>query len=606
MSDLDAILSASSEPCEVHICFAGSSDLTDLQLTHGAAISQALALRANYRPLLISHGAEPEPGKFNVVVGTVEQLRNYLTDQEAKRITKGYLGLQRMRPAGDTKDSQPGFVLLVAGTTPEDLDNAVLTLGLVQTKLPNLPAMLVRDAVLPENAAIFRQDPLEPNKIATFAQLRAQGSTFTAEPGRMSVDLIFPGYLRKDSDAEAKLTLHYFVRVRAFRSTGALKVQLNGHELTPSQTAPSSSSAGGTESSFVIPIRDFEYGRNVLEITTPAPVAEVAAKDLRIYSDSALTLPDLTSDPKLPDLQLTSRTFYPFVGHPDGSDVALLLADRERDTIDAAWTLLCRFAQSANAFLYAVQLTSGEVQPRRHVVVVGPYDHLPPAFRTLVSLRAFEQGHLDTPLVQVDGLSSGTNLKQLLEAFVGQQRKRWAGPAEQLLERFVEQQKEKLPAAVDQWLERFIYQQRKALAAPNKEQKPVSTPDVGQYDRDYGVIATAPPTMPDQGWSLVLTAFAPENLLPRVQSLVRAPYWDQLRGDIARWKKTPASFQARVPGQVHEIAPQASPVELPLGETLDFRIWVALVTGTLLLSVMLTARVLAKIDRVRVFRQQRR
>lgn len=565
LSDLDAILSASAQPCELHLCFAGSPELTDVQIAQGAAATQALALRAGYRPLIVSHGPDPEPGKFNVLIGTVEQLRAYFTDQEAKRITKAYLGLQPLRAPGADRKQADGYVLVVAGRTPEDIDNAVLSLGMIRVRFPDTATTLIREVVLPENASFFRQTPLEPEKVLSFAQLRDRGSTFAAEPGGVSFDLFFPGYLRNDNTAEVKLNLHYFLRARAFRSTGALKVQLNGHDLEARETVASSSASGGTESSFVFPVRELDYGRNVLQITTVSAEAQPLGKDLRIYSDSALALPKLETGPKLPDLRLTSRTFYPFIGQPDGSDLAVLLAGREAETIDAAWTFLCRLAQSANTFFYAAQLTSGEIQPRRHVVAIGTYDHLPAPFRGLVALRAFDETRRNVPLTKVDNLSSGINLKGLIERVLD---KHW-----------------------------------KRVITHREEDKPADLAGVSDFDRDYGILATAPPAMPDQGWNLVLTAFTQQNLLHRVQSLVRPAFWDQLNGDIVRWKDEPSSFQARVPGEVRQTV-QVRRVELPLGERLDFRIWVALVMGILFLFVIITVRVLSKFEAL-VLRRRR-
>jgi hypothetical protein len=110
--------------------------------------------------------------------------------------------------------------------------------------------------------------------------------------------------------------------------------------------------------------------------------------------------------------------------------------------------------------------------------------------------------------------------------------------------------------------------------------------------------------MPDQGWSLVLTAFTQQNLLHRVQSLVRPAFWDQLSGDIVRWKEEPSSFQARVPGEAPKVV-RVRRVELPLGERLDFRIWVALVATLLVVFVTITTRVLSKFDEALLLRRHR-
>ena len=77
-----------------------------------------------------------------------------------------------------------------------------------------------------------------------------------------------------------------------------------------------------------------------------------------------------------------------------------------------------------------------------------------------------------------------------------------------------------------------------------------------------------------------------------------------MKGDIDRWKEAPDSFQARVPG---EGGAKTGPslVELPLGERVDFRVWVGLVAGMLILFVTVTVRLLGKFDQILLRRQRR-
>ena len=311
----------------------------------------------------------------------------------------------------------------------------------------------------------------------------------------------------------------------------------------------------------------FEHGRNLLEVTTnDAPSASGSNDSLRVYGDSELAMPKLETGTKLPDLRVVRQTFYPFIGQPDGADLAVLLTERDQETINSTWTLLSRLAQSANTLFYAAQITFSKYDLRRHILVVGNYDHLPSLFRGIVDLRAFDEAHVNIPLAQLDSLSSGTNLKQLIERALDQRRVR----EEELSE----------------------------MA------RSANLPQVGLADRDFGVLATAPPVSSAEGWSLVVTAFTSQNVLRRVQSLVQEPFWSQVKGDIDRWKDLPDSFQARVPG---EGGAKTGPslVELPLGERIDFRVWVGVVTGMLLLFVTVTVRLLGKFDQILLRRQRR-
>ena len=552
LSELGLILGASADPLEVHLCFAAKTDLTNIQIGQGAALSEALALRAGYRPLFISHGAQPEPNQFNVVVGTVDELRDFIPDQDAKLVTKSYLAIKRI--AGQSN----GFILVVAGRQPEDIDSSVLSLGFVRVRMPDKSSALIREVILPDAPPFFRQDPLEANKTLSFAELQQSGAELRSLPtGGLAMDLFFPGYFEIAGEAPVTINLHYLLRAHTFRSSGALVVRMNGHEIDAHQSSSAVSAKGGNAASYVFPLRLFAYGHNVLEITT-ADTGDNNA--LRIYSDSEIVLPKVSLGPKLPDLLLETRTFYPFIGQPGGADLALLLAGRNDETIHAAWILLARLAQSSNTFFYAMQLSFDQYEARRHVLVVGTYDHLPPAFRVTAEMRAFDQAHLNIPLAQLNSVSSGTNLKKLIEELLDKGKKRVA-----------------------------------ELSKGTVGAKAVSGDLI---DRDFGIIATAPPSAIGRGWTLIVTAFSEATLLRRVKSLVQPPFWKQVRGDIDRWSEEPSSFEAHVPGEAHE-AERNPLVELPLGERLSFRLWAAIVAVSLLLFTMLTSKILAKLGQPR-------
>jgi hypothetical protein len=103
---------------------------------------------------------------------------------------------------------------------------------------------------------------------------------------------------------------------------------------------------------------------------------------------------------------------------------------------------------------------------------------------------------------------------------------------------------------------------------------------------------------------LVVTAFSPVNLLQRIQSVVQSHFWDQLRGDIARWKEAPDSLECHTPGGAQETS-SAAGVELVFGQRLGLGIWVFAMCGTLILYVIVTAGILGRIDRTPRLRANR-
>ena len=481
LSDLDAICGSSDKPLPVHLCFPDSAELTDVQVAQGAGVAEALALHAGYRPLLTSYSPQIVPDQLNVIVGTLDQLHNFISEQETKKISKGYVAIKRL-PNSD----KSGFALLVTGRSPDDVDSAILSIGFVQIQFPDLPATTIREVILPTIPTFIRESPIESDKGVAFAELQKIGVSIKPLPtGGLSLELFFPGYFRTDSDAPVTINLHYLLQERTFHSAGAMVVRINGHEISTTQSA-ARPAANGMERTLTFPVRMLEHGRNLLEVTTNgSPSASNSNDSLRVYGDSELAMPKLETGTKLPDLRVVRQTFYPFIGQPDGSDLAVLLTERDQETINATWTLLSRLAQSANTLFYAAQITFSKYDLRRHILVVGNYNHLPSVFRGIVDLRAFDEAHVNIPLAQLD-VSLGTNLKQLIERALDQRR---------------------------------IREQELSEMA-----RTANLPQVGLADRDFGVLATAPPASSSEGWSLVVTAFTSQNVLRRVQSLVQEPF----------------------------------------------------------------------------------
>lgn len=558
LSELNQMLSRGEQPLEVHLSFGKVEHLSETQVAQGAAITQALALRAGSRPVHVSHGPQVESGKFNVLIGTADDLKNVLPPAEVGRIRLGHLSLRRLpqRPEG--------FLLVVSGPTLEDINNAIIGLGLIRERLPDASHAAIREVVLPAAVPFFRREPLASEGSTTFEQLQETGVGLTQLPGGgVALELHYPGYLPTQSDALVTLDLHFALKARPFQSGDALTVRLNGQDLNVGRAKVSVAASGGSESSIQFPVRFFQAGRNVLEISGGGKAGLGAANrdDLKVFADSTLTMPRIEGHPALPDLQLTSRTFFPFIGQPDGSNLSVALLDSQPETIDSAWTLLARLAQSANTFFYAAKVNFGVGDPGRHRLLIGNYAQLPLAYQRVATLSAFEPENVDIPVADIDRLVTGTNLKQVIE--------------------------------------RFMQRHTPAPKAQPTLDKPAADPTA------FGIMAEVAPPNDEQGWVLIVTAHSSKTLLARTQSLVQPDFWDRIGGDMVRWGATPDSLESRVPGQGKTSHGMRSFVEMPLGERVGLKLWIGLVVAVLILAVVVSAKVLAKYDQMYVLRQRR-
>jgi len=555
LSDLDAQLSASAAPLSVHLCFAGLKGLTELEVAQGAVIVQALALRAGNVPLHVTYGPQLSAVRCNVLIGTVEQAKDFLPAEDLKRVQRCILGLRRLPGRADS------LLLVVAGKTPEAITDAVMSLTFVRSPLPEAPTALIREVTLPDQAEFVRQPPLESGAAFTLGLLMERGAPARPLPtGGVMMTLFFPGYLAPSGGA-AKLTAHFQSRAQGFRGNSNLVVRLNGREVaTVKRGEMKSSPLGGNEATVTFPVESFTHGANTLEIVPDTP-----HENFQVFADSTLQLPRVEQPAALPDLRNTTSSLFPFVGQPDGSELAIALADTNPETIQSAWILLARLAQGAQTVLYAADLSFGTPREGRHALVIGPYPQLAADVQVRMPFAVFDTvAALEAGAAKLEQ-KQGKNLKELID---------------------------------------------EALHGPRHEAKtPTPSPDAPSAKsgatnaKEFGYLGCLAPPKSGTHWTLVLTAFTPELLLARTQKLVQAGWWERIEGDVVRWTEEPPIFQSNVPVLRHLAAPQRTYVEMPLGERIDVRVWMALVGVGLAAFCAATVRVLNKFERQLGLRQ---
>jgi hypothetical protein len=561
LSDLIKVLSSQNAPISLNLCFAGVQDFGEAQIMQGAAIAEGLALRAGYVPVLVSHSSRLEAGKFNVLIGTVDQIAPILSPSEKQSIKTGWIALKGVAGVG------PGPILIVSGKTENDLENAIISLGLVREPYPIASSASIKDVVLPSSAPFFRREPLHLDTAYTFQQLQEAGVGLSVpQEGGLVMEMFLPGDFPVNGEGDMALQLHYQMKTTALSAASALDVKVNGKVVAQIHgDGGQAAFFGGSGSATNLPMSAFSAGRNLVEIVPAAgAISSATSSNLQIYGDSTLTVPKSTYVPTLPDLRVTCSTFYPFIGQPDGSNLAVLLTDRKPETIDAALTLMAKLAQQCNTFLFAAQIGFSQLDPTRHVVVIGEVSTLPEEYRSAVPVAAFGAGQLNIPLEQLNKAVSGVNLKQVIE----------------------------------QWVEKTGFGvSHKGDDAIIKQQQ--------QSRESFGYMTCKAPVEGKHGWALLLTAYSPEQLRQQTYNVVNPAVWDLLKGDLVRWQDTPASVQAHVPGQKHISLATRQFVEMPFGERINLRVWLGAVAVMLIICGILSAKLLGKLDQLVTLRQRR-
>ncbi len=579
MANLDELLqSRSADSVGVHLTFPQADLLTQEQVTLGAAIVQGIGLRTDLKPLQITYGPQLVPGRFNVLIGTTDQIGSVLGRELVEEI--GQSGLCMFPMPG--YEDEP--VLAITGTSQKGINEAVLALGFVNMDFPSAQFVSIRRVLFPETPPYFGQPPVNPGRTYTFLQLQEVGAPIRpVQSGGIGIQIFFPADVFRNPAPKVNLSIHFSAGQNARRSSDAIVARLNGTEVvrTPwGETIPSD--LGGRMLNFSLPIGRFLSGRNLLEITTDSfsggsgftigPQA-LPANDLQIFTDSTIEIPNVPRAAPLPDLRVTSRTLYPFVGSPDGSEISFLLTDNREETVCAAWMLIAKFSQMSNTFLYGAEVSFTIANPDRHMIVIGRQSRIPTTLRERIPEASFSE------------LGSSRDEEEF----------------------FAEEERE--PTAI----ERFFSSLRDEFVKIE-----VTQPEEGEEEGAAGqtgeeasgpigpraVMTSFPSPAAEGRWVLVVTARTDTLLLERVRQLVRHPYWSQITGYLFSWNNTPNSVREFQPEQTFGEVTLRDIVEVPFGYGVSLRIWYLFAGTVFLVFVLMTLLVLKHMDHTIAQRRQ--
>ena len=574
MSSLNEILQGRApDSVRVHLTFPGSGLLTQEQVTLGAAIVQGLGLRTDLKPLLITYGPQLVPGRFNVLIGTTGQLGPVLGARLVREIGASGMCMIPM----PNYEEEP--VLVVTGADAKGINEAVLALGFVNMDLPSAQFVSIKRVLFPETPPYFGQPPVNPGATYSFADLKAVGAPIRpVRSGGIGVQVYFPADIFERPSAPVSASIHFSFGQSTRRTSDAILIRLNGTEIvrTPwGETQPSD--FGGRLLNFSIPIGNFLSGRNLLEITTDSGgVSEFSlspsatpASDLLVYDDSTIEIPNVSRGTRLPDLRKTSRTLYPFVGQPDGSEISFLLTDNREETVCAAWMVIAKLSQISNTFLYGSDVSFTYANPDRHLIVIGALSRIPNTLRERIPDANFSE--------------LGSSKDRDENAFAEDERE---------------------PTAIERFFTNLSNEFKKIeINEPGDEATGAPGTQAGSRSGSGSIgsraVMTSFPSPETQSrWILVVTARTDDLLLERIRQLVRIPFWSQIDGYLFSWNDTPNSVRSFQPDKsFSEVSFQDTIVPVPLGYGVSLRVWYVIAGVVFIVFVLMTLLVLKHMDR---------
>ncbi len=548
----------------VNLWFPGSPRLGETEIYQGAAIAQGIALRTGHLPILATAKSQIVPGSFNVVVGTVDQLPGLLSQAEIAAVRNGYLLLRQPQPGT--------WLLIITGRHPSGINSAILSLGMARSELPAIASASIQEVFLPESPPFLRREPLKSETTYTFTQLKESGVALRMiSRGVLRMEFSLPGDFSNLRPGHLRLDFH--VSGETPESPAPQRAQaIVNDEKEPIASLPNTSFTNSQHQiTLELPLAAFQPGRNTIDVTFQQQgtllqslsqrslntAHSVFTDTLQIYSTSLLTLPDFTATPVLPNLAITSRTAYPLVGQPDGSEITVYLTEKRQDLIESAWNIMARLAQSSNTLLYAATYTFELPATSHHLVAIGTRSTLPEAWRTTIPRLIFEEPPTIKPREQ-----EGTNLRKVIREWQSSMRE-----------------------AV-------------AKTTPSATPTPTPPPAVSKKERAY--LGCIPPVADEHGWLLLFTAQEAPILSERIRQLVLPEYWNQLISNHIYWDRTPESLTPYAEGPRVTLSGliryyDDTLVEMPLGETYELRHWLIAVIVVLFFSLVVTTRMLNRL-----------
>ncbi|MEI6414132.1 MAG: cellulose biosynthesis cyclic di-GMP-binding regulatory protein BcsB, partial [Pseudomonadota bacterium] len=549
--------------------------LTPEQLDWGGRVAQSMALRLRYVPLDLRHvPARPAAGEEHrgtahfpgllqsplsdgdsVLMGTREQLVPYLDPTLIAAMTGPFLGVYPL-------DLNPRrLVLVVAGTRPDEVATAALTLGLLNFPYPDAPTMRVDEIHWPAGGDPAPLNSLPAASVQAFSRFGLRDRTLrgdNAEPLILEVNL--PPDLYAPENATLDLRLH-FAYGAGMRRDSVLNIQANGEF---QGAIALDDPHGGVLRNYrvAIPLRSLNPGHNRLtfhahlvpQVTGECTQVQTRNLILNLFADSTLTMPAAVHYATLPDLSLLARTGFPYTA--GGGNPVVVVAGRDSDTAVAAWVLLAKLAQDRGLLLRQAEVVFAleERHRGRDILALGTPASLPTDLLKGAPLRWGTQGALPYPY--------GAGVSAEAVALEGN----WLTRGWRWLQ-------EGLPVAIEGRMQ-------PATVTLAQSSEP------GRYSL---ALQYPSPLMAGRTLTAIL-AQTPATLREGVTALVRPELWTQLAGDVATWRAGESTLNHQQVGrdyQVGDVGPLA---------TAEFYfsrypwIWFAallLVTGVL---AMLTAR----------------
>jgi len=543
-------------PYNFNICMPGAASIADIHLSWGAIVTEGIALALNNQPFRVSSAPALRPGMDNIVVGTANELSGFLTATEIGAINGSFLAIKTL--PGDNAHC----MIIVSGRNEQEVGQTALALGMVNYPLPDSQYAIVDQMRLPDKPTYVRNAPLNTPGLYSFNQLGFKSETVQGwHTGRFTLKVYMPGDISQDDQSNAELRLHFSYGA-ALRKDSVFDVFVNNQF----QTAIRLNDQDGSmhqDHRLYLPMKAFQPGLNLVDLVPEmVPLysgnCEIVQDEnllFTMYDDSDFVLPNAMHKARLPSLGLFSQTTYPYSSLPDGSETAVFVADKDADTLCAAWTILGKMAQVSGALMYKSEISFRPSHSKKSLLVIGPRDQIPTDIVAKAPVSPLQVGKM-----------------RYVVSVSPKPEKLAVTPVEEFIQKI-----------------RGIPAERTEPEAPATAQLNVTSDLVEdtvavQFESPFQI-----------GYPVTLiTAADGAHLLAGANALQDRSVWDNLAGDLAVWNATPDSLAVAKVGP--DFIYKASSIMLRVGSNFDKQpaLFAIVLVGLLILIALAIRAVLRR------------
>ncbi len=394
LADLNTVITPAIGGVEALTIVTGDDTPEDQHLRWGAIGAQAIANRLDYKtPRITREAVSATDNDANMgpasglhlentdsdilVIGTFDELAGVIVADPAD-----FAVGEAMLAIGPSPADASRFVIVIAGHDAQGVELALQALANDAFPFADTRQMRISALDAPRTAYRAKSAPLADNAAYTFADLGHATQTVIGQSSAafdLPVDLPADWHVADDATVDLSLDFAYGA---ALSENSVLNIYVNDvfrRAIALDNPKGEAASRYGVS----LPARSFSPGRNTLKLVAELnshQQGHCVTRNPRnlafvLEGSSLIRLPEADSYASLPNLNLMSRTGFPYSGVEEAG-FSIQAATPSNRNMAATWTMAARLGQIRKSSFSDADFSFGATPSDQHTLIVGDRSNL--------------------------------------------------------------------------------------------------------------------------------------------------------------------------------------------------------------------------------------